>query len=57
MADQFSDEVLQLLIDDIPFKRLARPEEVAGAISFLASEDAGFVSAEMLDVDGGYMAD
>ncbi len=57
MAGQFSDEVLQILIDDNPFKRLARPEEVANAISFLASEDAGFVSAEMLDVDGGYMAD
>ena len=57
MAGQFTDEVLQTLIDDNPFKRLARPEEVASAISFLASEDAGFVSAEMLDVDGGYMAD
>ena len=57
MAEQFSDEVLQILIDDNPFKRLAKPEEVAGAIAFLASEDAGFISAEMLDVDGGYMAD
>ena len=57
MAEQFSDEVLQILIDDNPFKRLAKPEEVANAIAFLASEDAGFISAEMLDVDGGYMAD
>lgn len=37
----------------IPLKRLGEPEEVAGAVSFLASDDASFVSAQCLVVAGG----
>ena len=57
MAGAFSAEDLQAMTDENPFKRLAQPEEIANAISFLASEDANFINAEMLDVDGGYLAD
>jgi len=37
----------------IPLKRLARPEEVAGAILFLASDLATFITGEVLNVNGG----
>ena len=37
----------------IPAKRFAQPEEVAGTISFLASDDAGYISGAVLPVDGG----
>nr|WP_254704021.1 SDR family NAD(P)-dependent oxidoreductase [Roseovarius sp. THAF9] len=40
----------------IPAKRYAKPEEVASAIKFLASDDAGYINGHILNVDGGFMA-
>jgi len=39
-----------------PFGRLGRPDEIAGAAAFLASDDASFVNGHCLAVDGGYLA-
>ena len=39
-----------------PFSRLGRPNDVAGAVSFLASEDSLYISGTNLLVDGGWMA-
>jgi 3-oxoacyl-[acyl-carrier protein] reductase len=39
-----------------PNPRYARPEEVASAVCYLASEEAGFVNGHILNVDGGFMA-
>jgi NAD(P)-dependent dehydrogenase (short-subunit alcohol dehydrogenase family) len=36
-----------------PLARLGRPQDVAGAVVFLASDDAAFVTGECLRVDGG----
>jgi NAD(P)-dependent dehydrogenase (short-subunit alcohol dehydrogenase family) len=44
------------VIDGIPLARLATPEDVAGAISFLASQDAVYITGATLPVDGGYTA-
>ncbi len=37
----------------VPMRRLGRPEEIAAAIAFLLSEDAGFITGQTLHVDGG----
>ncbi len=50
------DEVRQEMIDSVPLRRLARPEETAAAVGFLASPAAGFISGINLPVDGGRTA-
>ena len=39
----------------IPLGRLGRPADVAGAVAYLASEDAAYVTGEILYVDGGFV--
>lgn len=51
----YSDEELQLLKDNTPLCRLGKPEEVANAIVFLASENASFITGVDLLVDGGFL--
>lgn len=41
------------LLSMIPMRRLGTPEEIAAAIEFLLSEDAGFITGQTLFVDGG----
>jgi len=44
------------MVDGTPMRRLGRPEEVAAAIAFLASDDATFMTGSELYVDGGWTA-
>lgn len=56
MFDQASDEVRTALTNRIPFKRLGRPEEVADAALFLASDESRYVGGAELVIDGGMIA-
>lgn len=49
-----NETVKQWLIDRTPMGRIGRPEDVAAAVSFLASESASFVTGTTLLVDGGW---
>lgn len=47
-------ELIELFRQQTPLKRIAVPDEIAKAILFLASDDASYITGEMLVVDGGY---
>ena len=42
------------LCDETPLCRMGAPEEVAAAVGFLSSKEAGFITGQILGVDGGY---
>ncbi len=44
---------LKRLIDQIPMKRLGRPEEVARAVIFLVSPDGDYITGQEISVNGG----
>lgn len=54
MTKNAGEELIQLFTDQTPLKRIAEPIEIAKAIAFLASDDASYITGEMLVVDGGY---
>ena len=47
------EDVRNLILGNTPLGRLGTPEDVAGAVRFLCSDEAGFVTGEVLLVDGG----
>jgi 3-oxoacyl-[acyl-carrier protein] reductase len=54
MTASLPDEVKQNMIEGSYLKRMAEPEDIAKAILFMASEDADFITGQMLLVDGGF---
>jgi len=52
-AQADADKVIGAMTRAVPMKRLGKPEEVAAAVAFLASEDAGFITGQTLSVSGG----
>ena len=57
MSAQWSEEKRKSIIEAIPLKRLGKPEDVAEAVIFLASDRADFITGEILDVNGGVLMD
>ena len=51
--DRLPAEVIDRIRADIPMGRVAGPEDVAGAVSFLASDDAAYITGQTLIIDGG----
>jgi len=51
--DELGDKLKDQLTSTIPLGRLAKPQDIAASIAFLASDDAGFLTGTSINVDGG----
>ena len=53
LTDVISAEMKELMLANTPLGRLGSPEDIAGAVRFLCSDEAAFITGEVLLVDGG----
>ncbi len=53
LTDVISAEMKELMLSNTPLGRFGRPEDVAGAVRFLCSDEAAFITGDVLLVDGG----
>lgn len=53
MTAGIPEKVKTAMVEQIPFKKMGQPEDVAGAAAFLASEEASYVTGQVIHVNGG----
>lgn len=57
MTEQLSEEIRKKMSDQVALNRLGDPQDIANAVSFLASEKANYITGTVLHVNGGlYMS-
>jgi 3-oxoacyl-[acyl-carrier protein] reductase len=57
MLQAYDPETREKQLHDIPLRRFGRPEEVAQAVVFLVSDDAGYIVGETININGGVFMD
>ena len=53
MTEVLSEEARNRLLNLIPLGNLSKPEYVADAVVFLASDESGYITGQVINVDGG----
>ncbi len=53
MTKDLPDNVKDIILSEIPLKRMGEPEDIAGAVAFLASDDAKYITGQFIHVNGG----
>lgn len=53
LKERMTDEEQRAVLDTIPVRRAGRVEDVAAAVAFFAADEAGFITGQLMDVNGG----
>nr|WP_313078585.1 3-oxoacyl-ACP reductase FabG [Moraxella sp.] len=53
MTSELDEALIKSMLNTVPLARLGKPEDIAAAVNFLASEEAGYITGTVLDVNGG----
>ena len=53
MLDNIPEKVMEKILKQIPLRRLGKPEEVAKLVRFLASDDANYITGQVINMNGG----
>lgn len=53
MTSELNEALIQSMLNAVPLARLGKPEDIAAAVNFLVSEEAGYITGTVLDVNGG----
>jgi len=53
MTDALSEELRKKMLDVIPLNRFGNPQDVANAVTFLASDNASYITGEVINISGG----
>ncbi len=53
MVESIPEDVMAMMLKRVPLGKAGKPEDIAGAYAFLASEDASFITGAVLSIDGG----
>ncbi len=55
MIETVPEKVIGMVVEKTPVRRLGKPEDIANAYLFLASDESGFVNGAVISVDGGFI--
>ena len=55
MTDALSDSIKKMFVDIIPMKRFGTPEEVAHVVKFLVSDEAAYITGQVISINGGML--
>ncbi|TWV82914.1 3-oxoacyl-ACP reductase FabG [Moraxella sp. VT-16-12] len=53
MTEELDERLISSMLDAVPVGRMGQPHEIAAAVAFLASDDASYITGEVLAVNGG----
>ena len=55
MTNVLNEKIKEEMLNQIPLKRFARPEDIADVVAFLCSEKANYITGQIINVDGGML--